>query len=87
MEFAYKPYDWTLAKAFYPYDYCSVTHNQQEVFAKPGKQAFIVLDPPYRIPVLDQFSEVDCKELSEVYSCDASKCDPRKSNSLQAGDD
>ena len=76
MEFAYEKYDWSLATSKYPYDYCSVTHNQPDIFAKPGTQAFQVKDPPYRIPVLDRFSEIDCKELSEVYSCDPDKCEP-----------
>ena len=78
MEFAYEKYDWAITKNQHPYDLCSVTHNQQTVFAKPGQVAFTVENPPYRIPMLNRFSEIDCRELSEEYSCDADQCDPCK---------
>ncbi|GAU92225.1 hypothetical protein RvY_04335-1 [Ramazzottius varieornatus] len=78
MAFAYDKYDWGTTKNKHAYDLCSVTHNQQTVFAKPGQVAFTVKNPPYRIPMLNRLSEMDCREISEEYGCDADRCDPLK---------
>ncbi|XP_055350825.1 uncharacterized protein LOC129597360 [Paramacrobiotus metropolitanus] len=60
----------------FPYDYCSVTHNQPEEFSNPGTAAFAVLKPPHFIPKLNRLSESDCKILLMLYSGDPSACTP-----------
>ena len=65
---------WTL----FPYDYCSITHNQPGDYAVSGTQVFTVKAPPQAIPKLDQLSNIDCQILSMIYQCDKSLCPPRK---------
>lgn len=60
----------------FPYDYCSITHNQPEEFALPGTAAFTVLKPPFFIPKLDHLSESDCRTLLMLYNGDPSACTP-----------
>ncbi|XP_055331261.1 low choriolytic enzyme-like [Paramacrobiotus metropolitanus] len=74
-EEAYRIHESTSEVNFYPYDYCSITHNQPEEFAKPKTEAFIVKHEPKYIPKLNHLSEIDCKEISEMYDCDPNKCE------------
>ncbi|OQV22253.1 hypothetical protein BV898_03756 [Hypsibius exemplaris] len=65
------------SKGACPYDYCSITHNQPDVYSKEGEDGFIVRNKPFYIPKLNRLSECDCKDLSSIYAgCDAAKCEP-----------
>ncbi|GAU97116.1 hypothetical protein RvY_08469 [Ramazzottius varieornatus] len=58
----------------FPYDYCSITHQQQSDHALPGTVAFSVLEPPYFIPKLNRLSEYDCRLILILYGGDPSAC-------------
>ncbi|OQV17553.1 hypothetical protein BV898_08324 [Hypsibius exemplaris] len=60
----------------FPYDYCSITHNQVKDYANAGTNGFNIINDPKAIPKLDRISNTDCKLLSLIYSCPASNCDP-----------
>ncbi|OQV17552.1 hypothetical protein BV898_08323 [Hypsibius exemplaris] len=74
---AYRFYNGSEANwALFPYDYCSITHNQPSDYANSGTQGFTVISDPKAIPKLDKISNTDCKLLSMIYSCPAANCDP-----------
>ncbi|XP_055338798.1 uncharacterized protein LOC129588547 [Paramacrobiotus metropolitanus] len=60
--------------ALYPYDFCSITHNQPTDFALPGSVAFSVIPGPYNVPKLNQLSNTDCQILSRMYGCPVASC-------------
>ena len=64
---------------FYPYDYCSITHNQPSDYAKAGQIAFTVKSGPPAIPHLPQLSQTDCQLIATLHGCPTQHCPPRKS--------
>lgn len=59
----------------YPYDYCSITHNEMDDFSMPGSQAFSIKNPQLtRIKRLDRLSEFDCKIIASAYACPNVRC-------------
>ena len=54
-----------------------------------NKVGFTVLKTPFYIPKLGRLSECDCKDLSILYECDSSKCEPLNCADLDetAGDE
>ncbi|GAV06301.1 hypothetical protein RvY_16315 [Ramazzottius varieornatus] len=76
---AYTMYPTDGSQAFwgrFPYDYCSITHNQPGDFALPNTAAFTMPAgaSPSFIPKLDRLSLTDCKLLNMLYGCDSSAC-------------
>ncbi|OQV25358.1 hypothetical protein BV898_01037 [Hypsibius exemplaris] len=58
----------------FPYDYCSITHNSQTDFAKPGTVAFTVKEDPKAIPNVAKLSNTDCQLISLLYGCPRTQC-------------
>lgn len=56
----------------YPYDYCSITHNQPRDYAVPGTVGFTVVNNPPAIPKWDVLSTSDCKIIGTIYNCPTS---------------
>ena len=80
MEIAYEKYTTSnVSMPMYPYDYCSITHNDVNDFSTPGRPAFTIKNSEIiAIPKLDRLSEFDCKEICSTYECDPGSCTPRK---------
>ncbi|GAU88355.1 hypothetical protein RvY_01066 [Ramazzottius varieornatus] len=78
MEVAYEKYTVNnVSMPTYPYDYCSITHNDLNDFSTSGSPAFVIKNSAVTsIPKLDRLSEYDCKEICNTYECDASTCAP-----------
>ncbi|GAV04939.1 hypothetical protein RvY_15139, partial [Ramazzottius varieornatus] len=73
----YRPF--TAQEAYwsaFPYDYCSITHNQPAENGRPA--AFTVKKAPFFIPALSRLSNTDCQLISMLYpsQCDRKKCEP-----------
>ncbi|XP_055338751.1 uncharacterized protein LOC129588525 [Paramacrobiotus metropolitanus] len=60
----------------FPYDFCSITHNQPGDYANPGTLAFRIRPNtlPGCIPPLETISNTDCRILSTLYNCDPYMC-------------
>ncbi|XP_055338950.1 mucin-2-like [Paramacrobiotus metropolitanus] len=59
----------------YPYDYCSITHNEMTAYAVAGNNAFTIKSNQIsRIPRMDRLSEYDCKIICLVYGCPTTSC-------------
>ncbi|GAV05369.1 hypothetical protein RvY_15516 [Ramazzottius varieornatus] len=73
----YRQHDLTDTFSTCSYDYCSITHNPETMYTPDGsKVGFTVLKAPFYIPKLTRLSECDCKDLSILYECESSKCEP-----------
>ncbi|OQV14385.1 Soluble calcium-activated nucleotidase 1 [Hypsibius exemplaris] len=74
---AYTKYSTTEAYwSLFPYDYCSITHNQPSDFAAPGTDAFTVVpgNVVTKMPTVCGLSLIDCKGISMMYGCESSQC-------------
>ncbi|XP_055354860.1 uncharacterized protein LOC129600392 [Paramacrobiotus metropolitanus] len=60
----------------FPYDYCSITHNQPTDYAMAGTVAFSVAAGarPGCVPALNTISNTDCRLISLMYQCNTSQC-------------